>query len=96
MAVESEPIPRWFCACEAYVDDPGMVVCWKCEQPLVECDDALIANLLQVGIRTYLGLAKLDDDLRGWIVGKAVSIQSLARFAHACRYGDVTGGQDAP
>lgn len=84
----AEAIERWFCACEAYVDEPGMVVCWKCEQPLVECDDALTANLLLVGIRSYNALAKLADDLKGWTHGKAVSINDLATFAKAARYGE--------
>lgn len=85
-----EPIARWFCACTAATEDPEMVVCWICEQPVVECDDALTANLLQVGIRNYNGMAKLADDLRGWTHGKTVSIQSLAEFAQACRYGQET------
>jgi hypothetical protein len=73
----AEGIPRWFCACEAYADDPGSVVCWRCEQALVEVDPsttagALTANLLGLCVAYRQALEKLaegscdglDDDTR--------------------------------
>lgn len=48
---EPEQIMACFCACSAYPENPGSVVCWKCEQPLTEVDvdsmeGALAQNLL--------------------------------------------------
>lgn len=68
---KAEKIDRWFCACSSYPDDPGMVVCWRCEQPLAELppstqrvptDAALVQNLLLVGIRNRRTLERIESE----------------------------------
>lgn len=40
----SETRVRWLCACARYTDDPGMVVCWRCEQPVIEVPEPTEPN----------------------------------------------------
>lgn len=83
----SEQIDRWFCACASYPDEPGMVVCWRCEQPLVEVgDDDTNAVLIQ----NLLGVCKRYHDALGWIKDNAATdALSIANAASAALYGEV-------
>lgn len=85
--MRKEIIDRWFCACSSYPDDPGMVVCWRCEQPLAElppstqrvpADAALVHNLLLVGIRNRRALEKIDDDSRRPELANAQYLRGIA------------------
>jgi hypothetical protein len=59
--------PTHFCACAEYDDDPGMVVCWRCEMPVVTwvnatpLDSTGMVDLLRLCVRYREALERLAD-----------------------------------
>lgn len=79
----SEPTMHFYCACAAYEHDPGMVVCWKCEQPLAEFREndlnaALLRNVLELGHRYRLALETIIGDSKRSELADAEYLRGIA------------------
>lgn len=78
---EREPIMRYFCACSEWEHEPGMVVCWICEQPIADLQDTsdlnmtCIHNLLGLGVRYRNALEAISA------TGDMVAVEELTEQA---------------
>lgn len=83
-AMADEKILRYFCACAAYPDDPGSVVCWRCEQPLVDIHDlsgmngVLAQNLLLLCVRYRRALEAVVTDSKHPELASAEYLRGIA------------------